>query len=156
MADAPTNEIGSPHSVGNVLPGGTPAWSTFAEQTDHVSELAWPQSVQTYERMATDGQVEALYRGTTLPITQRVWSLNPNGARQALVEELSEDLGLPIMGQEDDNVPRRASGAFSFDQHLREALLSLLYGHYYFEQVGAMGCGGCGSWRRAHRPRSTS
>jgi hypothetical protein len=117
---------------------GAPGWAAFAEPSDHVVELAWPNSIPVYEKMLTDGQIEALYTGTALPIEQRVWSLDPNGARDEVVQKASEDFGLPIRGQEDASVPRRPAGAFSFDSHLSETLLTLAYGHYYYEQVGTI------------------
>lgn len=134
---APTSEIGQPDSHGSTTPGGgAAAWSTFTGATDHVPELAWPRSIEVHDRMFTDGQCEALFTGTTLPIRQRVWTVKPNGAPANMVEALSEDLGLPVYGSEDDNVPMRPEGAFQWGEHLSELLLALGYGHYYFEQVG--------------------
>lgn len=136
-SSAPTSQLGQAGLITST--GGwpnTPGWGEFVESTDHVPELRWPRSNETYEVMRTDGQVQALYVGTTLPIRQRIWALEPNGARDEIVQALSTDLGLPIRGHEDAFIPRRPQGSFKFGAHLQDVLLALVFGHYYFEQVG--------------------
>jgi hypothetical protein len=85
--------------------------------------------------MRTDAQCQGLYLGSTLPIRRYNWFIEPNGARDELVQKVSNDYNLPIRGRE-DQPRRRQKHRFAFQNHLRHALLALLYGHMYFEQVG--------------------
>jgi len=63
------------------------------------AELQWPNSVLVYDKMRrSDGQVMAGLRGLTLPIRRARWRLKPNGARDEVVVQISEDLHIPIMG----------------------------------------------------------
>ena len=132
----PTNEIGVQTQPvpqpgrGSIATG----WSSFVDEHEYVPELIWPASIPVYHQMRSDAQVDALHFGSTMPIREMRWSLDPNGARASLVEQAAEDFGLPIRGHEDKNVPM-ASYRFNFDEFLADALLSLLYGHMYFEQV---------------------
>jgi hypothetical protein len=59
----------------------------------------------------------------------------PERGADAAVERACKDTGLPVKGRENEKVPRRAH-KFSFDDHLADALLALLYAHFYFEIVG--------------------
>ncbi len=98
MASAPTSELGS------VAPfTAIPGWkglASYTDDTEDVPELRWQPdgygAVATYERMRGDAQVHALWSAMTLPIRRYRWMIDPNGARDVIVEKLSEDLGLPI------------------------------------------------------------
>src|SRR3982750_4523827 len=132
----PTNEIGAVGSFGsNLFP-----WQAFvAGQFELVPELIWPSSVETYSAMFNDSQVYALWLGTTLPIRRYKWSIDPNGADPKIVEGIKADLKLPLQGEQEDGLVSRKKDRFSHDRHIYHALLSLGYGHYYFEQVGEIG-----------------
>jgi hypothetical protein len=67
---------------------------------------------------------------------------------------LAQDLGLPIRGQEPQPRPR-ARGRFSWDAHVKHVLLGLLYGHYFFEQVGEIVDGQWRLRKLAPRPPRT-
>ncbi len=145
MATGPTTEIG--RSRGVYRPPGSLStalgWAAFMDTDEYVKELKWPQSVRSYDIMRTDSQLSALYRAMTMPIRRYKWLLNPNGANPTLVEQLAADIGLDIKGQ--DPLPRgRRRGRFSFNKHLSDSLLALIYGHMYFEQVGQIDNG---MWR---------
>ena len=114
---------------------GVPGWNTFVDEIEFVPELSWPQSINTYQRMRSDSQIEALHVGTVQPVREFRWSIDPNGAPASLVEQASADLGLPIRGHEDDSIAR-GPRLFDFDQFLDDALLAPLYGHFHFEIVG--------------------
>lgn len=109
------------------------------DPAEYVPDLAWPQSVQVYDRMRADATVDETYRGVALPIIKAGWNLDPNGARDDIVEHLSRDLGVPILGQERPAGRRRTRGTVKLTQHLREALTALIYGHAAFEQVWEQG-----------------
>jgi hypothetical protein len=139
VVKAPTREIGvQTQPVPQVArgAGGGPltGWSSFIDEHEYVPELTWPASIPKYHQMRSDAQVDALHFGSTMPIREMRWSIDPNGCSAALTEQAAQDFGLPIRGHEDDNVPM-ASYRFNFDEFLADALLSLLYGHMYFEQV---------------------
>jgi hypothetical protein len=121
--------------LGNV--GQTSMWQLLAEEP--TPELQWPQSVAVYDRMyRQDGQALSVYDAITLPIRRAKWRLNPNGARDELVQQLSEDLSIPIKGTDDAPARVRTRDRFSWAQHLEWALLELVYGHMAFEQVARL------------------
>jgi hypothetical protein len=135
----PTTEIGVqtqpvPQPARGTGGGPLTGWTSFIDEHEYVPELIWPASIPKYHQMRSDAQIDALHVGSTMPIREMRWSLDPNGCSAALTEQAAEDFGLPIRGHEDDNVPM-ASYRFNFDEFLSDALLSLLYGHMYFEQV---------------------
>lgn len=118
-----------------------PSWSEIyaANDLEHAPDLMWKPDgkgmVEEYHRMRTDAQVQGLYLGSTLPIRRYEYVIEPNGARPEWVDKISRGYNLPIKGQEDRPVGRRKR-RFVFQDHLRHALLAILYGHMYFEQVG--------------------
>lgn len=85
--------------------------------------------------MRSDSQIEALHIGTVQPVREFRWSIDPNKAPAALVEQAASDLGLPIRGQEDDAI-QRGPRQFDFDTFLDDTLLAPAYGHFHFEIVG--------------------
>lgn len=141
----PTSEKGSMRSdahrgLSGALGMGTPGWSQFMErdELEHVPDLQWPQNILEYHRMRSDAQVQGLWLGMTLPVRRYGYFLEPNGARDEVVEKASKDWNIPIRGQEDQ--PRgRQQRRFSLKDHIRHVLLAPLYGHMGFEQVGFIG-----------------
>jgi hypothetical protein len=79
---APENEIG--HGNTCLIP-----WSALADMTETVSELAWPNSITTYSAMRTDAQIASLLLAFTLPIRRYGWYIDPNGARDQVVEDVA-------------------------------------------------------------------
>lgn len=123
------SEIG--YQTSNLTP-----WSVFVDESGETNpELMWPNSVEVFDRMRReDSQVGSVLRAVTLPIRKAKWQIDPNGARDEVVQFVAQDLGLPVKGQ----TPRpalRTRGRFSWKDHLRLALLELPFGHSYFEQV---------------------
>jgi hypothetical protein len=119
--------------IGHGNSGLTP-WSAFVDVTETVPELAWPNSINTYSQMRTDAQIASLLLAFTLPIRRYHWYIDPNGARDEVVEDVANDFNLPIEGQDPKPVTRRRD-RFSHDRHLFHALLMLTYGHSFFETV---------------------
>jgi hypothetical protein len=70
--------------------------------------------------MCNDAQIASLLLAFTLPIRRYRWSIEPNGARDEVVEAVASDLSLPISGQDDAPVGRRRY-RFSHDRHLYHA-----------------------------------
>jgi hypothetical protein len=143
ISKPPTTEVGAMGDTAGVWVDGRPNWSYFmGDEQEYVPELQWKPGgmgmVAAYHMMRSDAQVQGLYMGSTLPIRRYLWHIEPNGAREEVVTKLSQDYGIPIKGQEDQ--PRgRSKRRFSFQHHLRHALLAILYGHMFFEQVGDIG-----------------
>jgi hypothetical protein len=102
-------------------------------------ELAWPLSVEVYDKMRRqDSQVGSVLRAVTAPITRTQWRLDGTACDREVVESVALSLGLPIEGDEPEQDPTtrmRGRDRFSWDEHLRLALLMLPFGHSYFEQV---------------------
>ncbi len=116
--------------------GGIATWATLAAQANETNpDLLWPKSIDVYDRMRReDSQVGSVLRAVTLPIRSTEWMIDPAGARDEVVELVARDLGLPIKGQA-PAPPPRLRDRFSWDEHLRLALLCLPFGHSFFEQV---------------------
>ena len=130
----PDNTTPAPPLVerGKVSAGS--AWWTSLDDTEETPELRWPLSVHVFDRMRrTDAQVQSVLRAVTLPVRRTTWRVDPNGARDEVVDQIASDLGLPIVGVTEQ--PTRSRVRFSWPEHLRMALLMLPFGHMYFEQV---------------------
>ncbi len=157
---APTREIGA------ILNGafstlGMAKWTTFVDDFEYVPDLMWPRSVRTFDMMRTDAQLAALFRATSLAVRKMKWSIDPNGADEEMVNHFSQDYNLPINGESTKEGQKRqtrlrAKGRFAFKEHMRLAMLSGIWGHYYFEQVGEIGEDGKWHLRKlAERPPRT-
>lgn len=108
-------------------------WMPPSEET--TPELRWPASVAVYDQMRRqDAQVTSVLRAVTLPVRRTAWRIDPAGARDEVVQLVATDLGLPIAGQP-ETPPRRTRDRFSWASHLQMALLMIVYGHMYFEQL---------------------
>lgn len=131
----PTEEIGALTQWAPGLPG----WYTYAgDDLERSPQLMWPNSILTYSQMRHDAQAQGLYLGTTLPLRRYHWILDPNGCDPKQVSNLARDLSLDVKGSEP--LPKRKyRNRFNFTKHLQDALLSLIFGHYAFEQVGEIG-----------------
>lgn len=122
----PTREIGRG--------GGVGWWNADTEETP---ELRWPRSVKVYDRMRRqDGQVGSVLRALMTPIEELRWSVDPAGASDEVAATLAEELGLPILGEDEDAQANRLrqGGRFQWSEHLTNALLMLPFGHSFFEQ----------------------
>lgn len=112
-------------------------WVDLSGET--TPELAWPLSVAVFDKMRRqDSQVSSVLRAVTAPITRTQWRIDGTGCDRDVTESVALSLGLPIVGDapEDDLTPRlRGRDRFSWDEHLRLALLELTFGHSFFEQV---------------------
>lgn len=131
-------------------------WATPDSMNEETPELAWPNSVPVYDKMRRqDAQVRSVLRAVVLPIQRTNWSIDPNGARDEVVQLVAEDLGLPIKGQ--GAVPTlRTRDRFSWFDHLRLALLMLPFGHSFFEQEARLDEQGRLRLKRlGHRPART-
>lgn len=134
MADEQKIPPAPQHEIGYLVRGKGNARDLDDETTP---ELRWPQSLEVFNQMRrTDSQVIATLRAVTLPLRRTTWRIEPNGARDEVVEHVAQDLNVPIEGQSAEDKPAgRTRGRFSWDEHLDQALLALPFGHMFFEQV---------------------
>jgi hypothetical protein len=116
--------------------GGLPTWGNLVAETHETNpDLMWPKSNDVYDRMRSeDSQVGSVLRAVTQPILSTEWVIDPAGADPEVVELIATDFGLSIKGQ-DPIAPLRTGGKFSWTEHVRLALLELVFGHSIFEQV---------------------
>jgi hypothetical protein len=144
----PTDEAGYSANTGN-------GWWEAPDE-EQTPELRWPRNIEVYDRMRRqDAQVISVLRAVTLPVRRTAWWVDPNGARPEVVEFVAENLGLPIKGQDPKPV-LRTRDRFSWSEHLRLALLMLVFGHSPFEQVYRIDEAGMARLRKlAWRPPRT-
>jgi len=148
----PTKELGAQMQV-----AALPPWSTLAtDEQEETAEWMFPNSVRTAKMMMNDSQIDGLYSGATWPIRRYKWMINPNGAERDRVEDLQKDINLPIKGDPPSAIRGRSKRRFVHDKHMEDALRSLQYGFYAFEQVGVIGDDGKWHLRKlAPRPPYT-
>lgn len=124
---APLHEIG-------YLSDAYGASVSYVDTLELVADLTWPLSVRTYNTMRHDPQLTAVMNAYTLPLRQAPKWVDPSGCRDEVVQQVADDLGLPILGLDDEPGPARRRG-FNFADHFRLALLHLIYGHMPFEET---------------------
>lgn len=131
----PTTKPAAPVSeIGYVRQGQQQSWWAW-DDDEPTPELRWPESLKVYDAMRSqDGQVTSVLRAVTLPVRLTPWRIDPAGARDEVVQQVAEDLGLPIVGQAMES-RLRTRDRFSWLEHLQLALLMLPFGHMFFEQV---------------------
>lgn len=106
-----------------------------ADVAESNPELQWPHSIEVYDKMRREeAQIASVLRAVMLPIRSANWHIEPGAARPEVVEFVSRDLGIPVRGQSISR-PLRSRGRFSWAEHVRLALLELVFGHAFFEQV---------------------
>ena len=140
MPDAPPKPV-AVRERGYAATTGTQAgsgfwWDLTEEQTP---ELFWPLSIGVFDRMRkTDAQVASVLRAVTSPIIRTQWRVDGTGCSPEVTQFVSDSLGLPVLDDDEPDDSRaklRGKSRFSWDEHLRLALLMLPFGHSYFEQV---------------------
>lgn len=148
-ATLPTSEIGSvlpQREFGDLIPG----WSVFEAQAFEqmpIEDLRWPKSIRTFEDMRRDSQVQGLLQSVFLPVRHMQWYVDPTGTTGTVAEEIAEDFGLPLLGED----PVEDGPGLDHDDHLRLALLALALGHRFFEESGDLVGSGSGAKYRLRR-----
>lgn len=130
-------------------------WTALDEE--ETPELRWPRNVSVYDRMRRqDAQVISVLRAVTLPIRRTSWRIDPNGARPEVAQQVADDLGLALVGDDPNRKVLRTRDRFSWSEHLRLSLLMLPFGHSVFEQVYRIDDSGLARLRKlAWRPPKT-
>lgn len=118
--------------------GGT--WSAggqLQQLSEDVPELRWPFSVAVYDRMRKDGKCASVLRASKLPVRSTGWHVvDSPDVRTEVVTFCRNELGLNEQG---DSRRRRRGQGIVWDHLLRHALLSLDFGHMFFEPVYQLG-----------------
>jgi hypothetical protein len=131
------------------VPGGQMAESlygtAYTDAVEQVPALSYPESIGTYGKMRYDTQIGAVLKAYTLPLRAATWAVNPKGCRDEVVELVADAFGLPILGDNDGPGPFRRRGVL-WREHLRLALLMLVYGHMPFA-IGGEVSGDPMRWR---------
>jgi len=81
-----------------------PEWAVLVAMDDLETnpKLAFPSSIYTYHSMRNDPQIQGLLTGAIWPLLRMSWFINPNGAKDEIVQHVSADYNLPI---EDPQAP---------------------------------------------------
>jgi hypothetical protein len=108
--------------------------TTYVDSLENVPAVTWPLSIHTYSKMRTDPQLGGVVSAYTLPLRAAPKHVDPAGCRDEVVQFVADDLGLPILGIDQEPGPARRRG-LDFNDHFRLALLELIFGHMAFEQV---------------------
>lgn len=138
--------------------GGLLGWAGMLSEVVHEEnpDLQWPASNDVFDRMRReDPQVGSVLQAVMRPIQQVSVSLDATGVRAKVAQQISDDLGIPIKGQP-FVAPKRTKGRFSWTEHVRLALLMLVFGHAFFEQVFEIDAFGLTRLKKlAYRPPRT-
>jgi len=119
--------------IGTATPTG--GYHGYQRLNDTNIDLRFPRNIAVYNKMLKeDEQVSMAYSACTLPVLRAKWHIDSNGADPEVVERVAQDLKLPILGVDSPPVTRLSRGV-SWQEHLPQALLALVFGFAYFEQV---------------------
>lgn len=111
--------------------------ASLYDALEHVPDLQpGLQATQIYAQMRRDSRLAAILAGYTLQIRRASWQLEPGDCRPEVVQQVADDMGLPIKGKDVPGAAR--TRGVSWSDHLRSALLCLVYGHMCFEQLAEM------------------
>lgn len=109
-----------------------PAWRyALGDVMETIPDLTPALAVQTYSQMRRDPQLAAILTAYTLPILRATWAVDPAGCRDEVAQLVADDLGLPVLG--DDQPGAARTRGVAWQDHLRAALLHLTFGHAGFE-----------------------
>lgn len=125
------------------------------EDHEDSPDLHWPDNIDVYDKMRRqDAQIMSVLRAVTLPILRTSWRIDGTGCPDQVTEHIADNLGLRIKGREDRRVTR-SRNRFSWPSHLRLAMLQLVFGHSFFEQVYRIDAGRVHLRKLAWRPPRT-
>lgn len=124
----PAGELGAP---------GVSSAGGYLDTHEDAPELRFPRSIEVYDRMRRDAQVDSILRALTLPIRGATYRLEGGGeVRPEVLRFVESELGLDVHGT--PRARRRRQGIV-WAEVLRHALLKLPYGFMPLEQVYEVG-----------------
>ncbi len=140
--------MADPTMVREVGHAEIPVW---APRVGKRKNQSWHAQQREFVAMRNSAKVAQVENAMRKPVEQASWSIEPNGAPQQIIDQVSSDLGLPVKG-EDGQRPRH-TGRVSFGEHLKVVLDAPFTGVAFFEQVYDVGEDGRNHLRKlAHRP----
>ena len=126
----------TPPTSAKAAQGGSAGWATFAgDEIDLPAELRPPLDVRTYRRMRLDAQIASLLKATWMPILRTQARIDGDGCKARVAQHVAVNLGLPLVGSEKQPRAVRSRERFSWNEHLKHALLADVYGYSAFNQV---------------------
>lgn len=128
-AASPVGETGYVQST----PNAWLQWDPF----EKVPDLQPMEAISVFAEMDNnDSRVASLLEASSLPILETGWRIDPNGAPAEVVQFVSRNFNLPVVGFDTVDDPGRSRGRFSWMAHLRlVASPTLQFGHSVFEQT---------------------
>lgn len=123
----------------------------FSPRVSRPKGMGWSEQQREIIQMRSTAKIAQVENAIRKPIEQASWSVDPNGAPAEIVELVSQDLRLPVEGE--DGQEPRLTGRVSWDEHLKMALEAIFTGVAFFEQVYEVGPDGRNHLRKlAPRP----
>lgn len=119
--------------------------SAVQDALETVKDLQWPANIETYSKMRRDPQIAATLNAYMLPLRAAHWAVDPAGCRSEVAEFCADAWGLPVLGKKEKRSGFRRRGVL-WKEHLRVALLELVYGHMPFVYAGEI-TGAPSRWR---------
>jgi hypothetical protein len=110
--------------------------TAIQDALESVKDLQWPANIETYSKMRRDPQIAATLNAYMLPLRAAHWAIDPAGCRTEVADFCADAWGLPVLGQEDKKKNGFRRRGVLWKEHLRLALLSLVYGHMPFAYAG--------------------
>lgn len=96
---------------------------------EYVPELDDSRAPYVYSRMRTDPQNTAVLQAVTLPLIRATWAVDPAGCRPEVAQRVADDLGLPLVGQDQPGTARRRG--VQWQRHLANSLRGkMIYGFF--------------------------
>lgn len=126
----------TPVAESGYVNGAATGWLNW-DPFEKVPDLQPLDAISVFAEMDNnDSRVASLLEASSLPILETDWRIDPNGAPAEVVQFVSRNLNLPVVGFDTVDDPGRSRGRFSWMQHLRQvASPTLQFGHSVFEQV---------------------
>lgn len=104
---------------------------------EHVPQLQHPESVRVFAEMRHEPHLASILSAYQRAVVGAKYAVDPAGCRDEVVTLIADDLGLPILGYNDDDEPQDGARRrkFSWYEHLRIAGMDRTFGHAFFEQA---------------------
>lgn len=135
VADAPRTELGYAAGISPTYGAGLGA-GFYVDGLEFNSGLRFPDSAVVYDRMRTeDGQVGSVLDAIVLPMLGTGRRLVGDNVRPEVLSFVERELGIDV----DQGRARRRRQGIVLGDHLREALLCLVFGFMPFETVYDVG-----------------
>lgn len=127
-ADAPVRALG-----GTVTSHA--GWGYPTDELEHIPDLVWPASIPTLHRMRSDPTLQSVLAAYVTPLVAADWRIDPKGADPEAVRICADSLGLPVAGEDAEQIGASRRRGVKWAEHVRLAALHLVFGFCPFEPV---------------------